>query len=134
MYERREKAATRTSLHPQKPRVRYGDTANQAKSYLASQARELGDVGVAEVLLRVEALLGEAPYPHRQGGDLLLEGRLPAEVPISVCFHQPPCEEAGGRGTTYARPCVGLNKRGGDCTCCRASLAPPARRTMALPA
>lgn len=71
--------------------------ASQDKtSHLASQARELGDVGVPEVLLRVEAFLGKAPNPHRQGSDLLLKGRLPAEVSISVCLHQPPCERGGG--------------------------------------
>lgn len=61
---------------------------NKTLPYLASQTRELGNVGVAEELLCVEPLLGEAPDAHGQGGNLLLERRLPAQVAVSVCCHQ----------------------------------------------
>lgn len=53
-------------------------------NHLASQTSELRDKGVAEVFFGVQPFLGETPDAHGQRGDLLLKGRLPAQVALSV--------------------------------------------------
>ena len=52
--------------------------------HLATKACQLRDERVPEVLLSVEAFLGETSDPHGHGRDLLLERSLPAEVTLPV--------------------------------------------------
>lgn len=52
---------------------------------MSTEADELGDEGLAEEVISVQPFLGETPDPDRQRRDFLLESRLPAQVPFSIC-------------------------------------------------